>query len=72
MHGDSYANLTADTKTESDWILVSASETTSPPQTSFTFHRRYITTDPNVGQDYSITRVCLSDYISITNFTKLI
>lgn len=58
MHGDSTSTLTADTKTESDWILVSFEETTSPPQTKLVFHRRYNTSDPNVGQDYGITTVC--------------
>ena len=52
--------LTADSRTESDWILVSANETgtgTENPLTSIVFHRKYDTLDPNIGQDYLITEV---------------
>lgn len=52
--------LTADNRTESDWILVSASEIeteTGTPLTSIVFHRQYNTMDPNIGQDYLITEV---------------
>lgn len=51
--------LTADTRTESDWILVSANETGTGAATvtSIVFHRQYNTMDPNVDQDYFITKV---------------